>query len=106
MTTPKDPVEDFFAARPNFVCSKLNARILRLQCFKRMIAPKPGKGTYGSKKPDNFMDAYCRSGECPVGLETLKLLGMEQEYLDWKNGLTATKDTDDNVPEPSPKTRK
>lgn len=77
-------VKQFFESHPNFYCPKLNARILRLYCFKRMIAPKPGKGTYGSKKPDNALNCYCRSGECPIGQETLRLLKIEGEYLKWK----------------------
>lgn len=77
-------VSSFFAANPNFYCPKLKARILRLCCFKRMIAPKPGKGTYGSKKPDNALNAYCRSGECPLGQETTRILQIEEDYLKWK----------------------
>lgn len=79
-----DSLKAFFDTHPNFYCPKLKARILRLYCFKRMIAPKPGKGTYGSKKPDNALNSYCRSGACPIGQETLKLLQIEEAYLKWK----------------------
>lgn len=80
----RDPVEEFFSTHPSFFCPKLRGRIQRLFCFKRIISPKPGKGTYGSKKPDNLLDSYCRSGLCPDGQQTIRALGMEKDYLAWR----------------------
>lgn len=79
-------VDRFFATNPNFRCPKLNARILRVFCFKRIISPKPDKGKHGVKRSDNPMDAYCRSGECVCGQETIKLLGMAEDYGRWLEG--------------------
>jgi len=101
-----DHFEDFFANRPNLRCPKLNGRILRLYCFKRMIAAKPGKGTYGSKRPDNPLDAYCRSGLCPCGLETVRILGLEKEYANWRDGPQKVGKTDDVQKSPSKKTKR
>ena len=88
MPTGLDPVEAFFATHPCFVCPRLRGRIQRLYCFKRIISAKPGKGTYGSKRPDNPLDSYCRSGECPAGQETIRVLGLEEEYRKWLESET------------------
>jgi len=75
---------DFLKSKPCLRCPKLNGVITRVNCVKRMVAPKPGRGTYGSKKPDNCLDAYCRTGECPIGQETIKVLGVDNEYAEWR----------------------
>lgn len=76
-----DQVAKFFESNPSFVCQMLHAKILRTLCYRRMTAPKPTAGS-GLKKAESTMDAFCRSGKCECGLETVRVLGREEEYAE------------------------
>lgn len=92
-----DQVEKFFESNPSFVCQMLHAKILRTLCYRRMTAEKPAAGS-GLKKAESTMDAFCRSGKCECGLETVRVLGREDEYEKMKKAQD--KDKKSNVSKP------
>ena len=82
MPDAKKPVtpKEFFDSVPCMHCDRLKGKVQRVFCFRRMLAEKPGRGGYSGKRPDNPFDAYCRSGTCPQGWETVRFLGVEEDY--------------------------
>lgn len=81
-TPPKPPEPDpiikaeavqRFLDEQTFLCSKLhNARMTLVHCVERQKEKPAYRSAYAPRFNDDPKDIYCRSGQCPVGVENKK----------------------------------
>ncbi len=72
--TARKDIDAFYAENPVFQCDKLHARITRGYCAHRQKPRESTRTSYSTKATENFIDAFCRSGDCIQGHETLVML--------------------------------
>ena len=82
---PSDPREQAkiqaFLDQKTFHCPKLSSKISRDYCWVRQKPRTRHHSAYAPRYNDNPLDAYCRSGKCSLGHETLVILGVSQQPI-------------------------